>query len=91
MPTTKQVLDAYSQSPQIQKTIDNYLAGNSYELSKVGFLVGGKLLVFRRVSGLTQGVTGYGYSFFHQIRKDKEWKKVPVYSLVGEKVFEQGI
>ena len=90
MPSQKQVLEAYTQNKQIQSAIDNYLSGNSYEFSKVGFLVGGKLMVFRRVSGLAK-INNTGYCFFHQIRKDKGWKKVPVYSLIGEKVFEQGI
>jgi hypothetical protein len=88
MPTEKQVLDAYSQSKPIQHLIDNHLAGNAYELSKIGFLVGGKLLVFRRVSEMKESAGEY--KFFTQVRKFKEWKKVPV-TIKGEKVFELGI
>ena len=88
MPSQKQVLDAYSDNPQIRNAINNYLSGNSYEYSKVGFLVGGKLMVFRRVSDLQEGFSEC--SFFHQIKNDKGWRKVPV-NLKGENVFEQGI
>ena len=75
-------------SQEIIKLIETRYCKPTYEISKLGFLVGGKLMVFRRVSNLR--LEGDEYKFDTQIRKYKEWKTVPV-RLVGKKVFEQGI